>query len=58
MKNKPSCLYLGKCIDKKDEQKLIKIAKSQGITTVKKMSTIPGRYELSSEVVYSETSQD
>lgn len=58
MKNRPSCLYLGKCINKKDEQKLIKIAEIQGITTVKKMSTIPGRYELSSEVVYSETSQD
>ena len=54
MKTKPSCIYLGKNINIKDEQKIVKIAKSRGFPLIKKMLTIPGKYELTSEIIYKE----
>jgi hypothetical protein len=52
MDKPPSCLYLGSCIEKEEEKKLLHIAKIKKIPQVQKIVTIAGKYELSSEIIY------
>ena len=52
MDKPPSCLYLGSCIEKEEEKKLLHIAKIKKIPQVRKIVTIAGKYELSSEIIY------